>query len=326
MSTRNLTWAELRALHELYVKGETKLRILDNAFIKRLKREKKLIDFKFGNKNILVSRFGYSQFYEDNLKSEFLKFAAFLEESGLENDGRRNYDEYDITTLIFINANKDEFRSNLTTIRQFSSLVFKEKGSKYLENKLSLKRAVCQILEIDDFPDRDPKMHQWRLVTDCLQPMAVILCENMAHLKNADKARENNIELWYVGGNNTSIIEFIPAQKLTLPLYYSGDWDLAGLQIYLRVKEILSQKGVVISLLFPYDTNNSLSVRSPHHNSEWDLSKPLSGLPASHFLEREKNLIQILIQKSHWIEEESLDLITNFVFNHYQQPDSVKIK
>lgn len=316
MANRNLTWAEHRGLNELYARGQTKLSLLGNGYIRNLKIEKKLIDYKFGNRNYLVPRNGFKSFYEQNLKDVYLKFAEFLKEHGLDNDGRRNYDEYDIRTLIFISENKNEFSQKLTTIRQFSALVFKEKGSKYLENKESVKRAVCRLLQIDHFPEEDPKDNQWRLVVDCLQPKAVILCENIAHLKNADKMRSNNIELWYVGGNNVGIIKFISPEKLNLPLYYSCDWDLAGLQIYLRVKTKIEEKGAKIKLLYPHIMQTSLPVDSPYHFSKWDAAKPLSGLPETEFCEREIMLIQTLIEKKHWIEEESLDLIEIFSFTH----------
>jgi hypothetical protein len=181
---------------------------------------------------------------------------------------------------------------------------------------VSVKKAVCKLLQIDRFPEEDPKDNQWRLVVDCLQPKAVILCENIAHLKNADKIRSNNIELWYVGGNNVGIIKYISSEKLKLPLYYSCDWDLAGLQIYARVRNLIKQKNATIKLLFPYTMETALPVDSPHHFSEWDTSKLLSGLSETEFCEREIMLIKTLIDKKHWIEEESLDLIETFSFNH----------
>jgi hypothetical protein len=317
MANRNLTWSEHKGLNELYTRGETKLKLLSSGYIRKLKTEKKLIDSRFGNKNYLIPRNSFKSFYEENIKEAYLQFSEFLKENGLEDDGRRNYDEYDIRTLIFIKANNEEFSQKLTTIRQFSSLVFKEKGSKYLENKDSVKKAVCKILQIDRFPEEDAKDNQWRLVVDSVHPKAVILCENIAHLKNADKMRNNNIELWYVGGNNVGIIKFISHEKLQLPMYYSCDWDFAGIQIYLRVKKVLKEKNAEIKLLFPYTIETFLSVHSPYHFSEWDLSKPLSGLPETEFCEREITLIKALIEKKHWIEEESLDLVSNFEFNHH---------
>jgi hypothetical protein len=196
MANRNLTWSEYRGSNELYTRGETRLRLLNNAYIRKLKSERRLIDYKFGSKDCLVPRNSFKDFYEDNLKESYLQFSKFLKENDLEDDGRRNYDEYDIRTLIFIKENKKEFSQKLTTIRQFSALVFKEKGSKYLENKVSVKKAVYKLLQIERFPEEDTKDNQWRLVVDCLEPKAVILCENIAHLKNADKIRRNSIELW----------------------------------------------------------------------------------------------------------------------------------
>ncbi|RYE54481.1 MAG: hypothetical protein EOP48_12235 [Sphingobacteriales bacterium] len=246
----------------------------------------------------------------------YIKYSEFFSRNEIESDGRRSYDEYDLNTLLFIERNREELAKGLTTMRQFSAVIFKGKGSKYLEEKHSLRKAVCKLLRIVDFPDQDPKTHQWRLVVDCVNPQAIVLCENIAYLKNPERARDNYIELWYVGGNNIGILKHIPTQKLNLPLYYSCDWDFAGLQIYARVKQMLAENGVLISLFFPHNTSDSLHVDSPFHKSKWDKSGLLSGLPVQHFSIREKELIAELIRKDHWIEEEGLDLVSNFLFNH----------
>ncbi|WP_165871458.1 hypothetical protein [Flaviaesturariibacter flavus] len=316
MGSRNLSWSELRGLHELFVAGETRLAILNSAYVKRLKTDRRLIDYKFGNRGVFVAKRGYSEFYEEVLMDDFIRYSDFFSRNGIENDGRRNYDEYDLNTLLFIERNQSELANSLTTIRQFSAIVFKGKGSKYLQEKRSLKKAVCKILGIEEFPDKDPKTHQWRLVVDCLNPEAVVLCENIAYLKSPDSARANNIEPWYVGGNNIAILEHIPPSKLALPLYYSCDWDLAGLQIYVRIKRLLREKGISIGLFFPYETSNRLSVNSPFHRSKWNSSIDFSGLPEDCFTARERSLIGELIRQGRWIEEEGLDLISNFVFNH----------
>ncbi|MFX7586113.1 hypothetical protein ABTK07_19425, partial [Acinetobacter baumannii] len=83
-------------------------------------------------------------------------------------------------------------------------------------------------------------------------PTVLVLCENLAHLKNGWKAREHNIELWYVGGNNIGIIDHIGAEKLTRPIYYSCDWDFHGLSIYSRIKQKMKVKGIDINVLLPY--------------------------------------------------------------------------
>lgn len=315
MSNRNLKWPHLKALNELYLTGQTRLIILSNAYIRTLKEDKRIIRFKFGNHNIIEALPAYKKYYEENLKSAFEKYNLFFKQNDISDDGRSKYDEYDLNTLFFIVHHKAEFKNKLTTIRQFSAAVFKEKGSKYLENRPGLKNVVCKLLEVADFPDKDPKNNQWRLVVDCINPSVVILCENIAHLKQGDVAIKNNIELWFVGGNNTGIINNIADEKLANPLYYSCDWDCEGLKIYTRVKEILARKGFDINILLPYDINSSLPVNSPHHYSEWEYSKPFSGLNIAHFKNDEIELITLLMKKKHWIEEESIDLVQNLVFN-----------
>ena len=69
-----------------------------------------------------------------------------------------------------------------------------------------------------------------------------LLCENLNFLKTPRIARDNHIELWYVGGNNISNIDYIPDHKLTLPLYYSCDWDYDGLKIYERLQDRFARK------------------------------------------------------------------------------------
>lgn len=310
---RALTWRHLKALNQLYVDKRTDAKITDNGYIANvLITQKRLLKFKSGNNKILEATPKYFAFYEENFKQDFEQYAQFLQTANLEDDARRKYSEDDIKTLMLISDYKEELCKTLTTIRTFSSEVFKNNGSKYLENKPGLKNAVCKILGIDDFPDKDPKSHQWRLVVDCLNPVAVILCENLAHLKNPSKAREANLELWYVGGNNIGIIDFIDPDRLYLPVYYCCDWDFDGLSIFSRIKEKMKSKNHDLNLLIPNTYEVSLPIDAPHHNSRWDFNKRLSGLKQEHFSDDAIKLIERLIQDSKWIEEESMDLIGMF--------------
>ncbi|ODS77059.1 MAG: hypothetical protein ABS46_18555 [Cytophagaceae bacterium SCN 52-12] len=311
MSNRKLTWRHLKALHQLYIDKRTEAKITDNAYIKNvLIGQKKLIKYKSGNVKILEANTGFTAFYEQHFGTDYLRYETFLREQNLETDARRRYTEDDIQTLMFIAGQKEELVQNLSTIRTFSSEIFKGQGSKYLENKQGLKDAVCKILGIADFPEKDPKNLQWRFVVDCLNPRAVVLCENIAHLKNPWKAREQNIELWYVGGNNIGIIDYISPEKLSKPLYYSCDWDYHGLSIYSRIKEKLRLKSFDIGLLLPDTYETALPVNSPYHKSEWNFNEELSGLNRTHFSKEALQLINKLINENKWIEEESLDLIT----------------
>lgn len=93
------------------------------------------------------------------------------------------------------------------------------------------------------------------------------------------------------------------------PMYYSCDWDLAGLQIYSRIKAKLKNRNKDISLLYPNEPHKKISTYIDYHYSHWDLSKILSGLSLENFSKKEIILINDLIQNEMWIEEESFDLI-----------------
>ncbi|RFM35034.1 toprim domain-containing protein [Chitinophaga silvisoli] len=313
---RELQWRHFKALNQLYINQYTNAKITDNGYIANvLITQKKLLKFKSGNNKIIEATPKYLSFYDQNFKQDFEQYTRFLQAMDLEDDARRKYTEYDIQTLMFISEYKDELLKNLTTIRIFSSEVFKTHGSKYLENKPGLKSAVCKILGIDDFPDKDPKNHQWRLVIDSPAPTAIILCENIAHLKSPWKIRETGLELWYVGGNNIGIIDFISPDKLKFPIYYSCDWDFHGLSIYSRIKYKMKQKSVEINLLYPYVLDLAIPVNSDHHNSNWNFNIPLSGLNQADYKEREAKLINQLIKENKWIEEESMDILELFKYN-----------
>ncbi|WP_298740155.1 hypothetical protein [uncultured Chitinophaga sp.] len=317
---RALTWRHLKALNQLYVDKRTDAKITDNGYITNvLMMQKRFLKFKSGNNKILEAAPKYFTFYGENFKQDFEQYAQFLQTANLEDDARRRYTEEDIRTLMFIAEQKEELVKNLTTIRTFSVNIFKGMGSKYLENKPGLKSAVCKILGIIDFPEKDPKNLQWRFVADCISPKAIVLCENLDRLKNPWKAREANLELWYVGGNNIGIIEFIDPDKLVLPTYYCCDWDFDGLSIYSRIKHKIKSKGHELNLLIPDAYDVSLPIDSPHHNSRWNFNTALSGLKHEDFSVEAIDLIKRLIQDDKWIEEESLDLI-QLLQHSYQVP------
>ena len=310
MKNRALTWPYLKALNQLYVSGRTEAKIMTNGYIANVvMKQKKLIKYKSGNIKILEAASAFSTFYEQNFKTDYQLYENFLFEQELESDARRRYTEQDIKTLMFIAEQKDILIKNLSSIKTFSNIVFDGYGSKYLENKPGLKDAVCKILGIDDFPEKDPKNLQWRFIVDCINPKIIVLCENLGHLKNAWKARENRVELWYVGGNNIAMLDHIEPEKLSLPIYYSCDWDFHGLSIFSRIKEKLRSKPCLIKILHPYTLDKALPIDSPHHKSKWNFNKTLSGLKEIDFTDNDIITIKHLIKHDIWIEEESIDLI-----------------
>jgi len=309
MKHKNLKWSHVKALHELYENGSTRAQILESPFVKNLKEEKRLIGFKMGSSRVLVAKPGYNAYYKQSLCNSYLRYYEFLTNYQFGLDGRQQFDEFDLDAFIFIANNKEELRNGLTTIRHFSSFIFKEKGSKFLEKHPGICKIIFHLLDVECFPDQDPKNNQWRFVIDHPTPQLIVLCENLANLKRPWVAHEHQLELWYVGGNNITILEQIGSDKLSLPIVYCCDWDLAGLKIYCRVKQIFSGKKKSISLLLPSDVRNAIPIDSPDHYSFWDPSLPLSGLDVDLFNKVEQSFITQLILKNKWIEEESQDLL-----------------
>lgn len=306
---KDLSWKELRALNDLYVKGKTLAKVQESDYFKYLIEDKEIIERKVGNSKVLLATDSFYTFYETKLKDNFNHYMTFLEQENLETDARKNYTEEDIKSIMFVNRNRAQIIPNLTTINKFSGEFFEGKGAKYLASKQSVLKAILKILDISDFPASDPKEHQWRFVVDCPNPKLIVLCENLNFLKLPWLAEKYSIKLWYVGGNNIAIIDQIDQAEFNRPFYYSADWDLAGLTIYSRIKKKLDTRDKGIKLLFPNDPNNRLPVNSPKHKSKWDFTKEISGLMAANFNAQEISLIKDLINNNQWIEEESNDLI-----------------
>jgi hypothetical protein len=309
-----INWPQLNALNEIYETGRTKVMLFSNSYIRRLRQDKRLLRYKNGNQGIIEASGNFKEFYQANFLKSYTKYIEFFKQTEIEHDGRRSYSMYDLETLMYIHDKKQILSENLTTQRSFSAQLFK--GSKYLENNTSVLKAVYKILNIKAFPKSDPKVQKWRLVIDCTNPRAIILCENLAALKYPDIAIALSIELWYVGGNNTTILENIASEKINLPFYYMCDWDYDGLRIFGNVKRIIAKKGKLTKLLMPFDQSKRLPVDSPYHSSEWKVISPLSGLSQMDFTEDQCVLIAELNASNQWIEEESQDFEQLLIFNN----------
>lgn len=303
---KNITWKELKALDDLFHLKKTKASIQEHPYIKYLMEDKCILDRKSGNNKIIISTEDFEKFYEETFKLPYDEAKSFLIENGIESNAKKSFTLEDVKTLMLIAENKPELKNNPTNIEDFSNEFFDT--SKYLKNKKSLRNAVFKILDITEFP-MDTKENQWRIVVDYPNPKAIVLCENRSFLKQPWIAKNAEIKLWHVGGNNIKIIDDIDEIELSKPIYYSCDWDLAGLQIYLRIKAKLRNRNKDIMLLYPNEPHKKISIYIDYHYSHWDLSKKLSGLPLDLFSKRELVLINDLIQSEKWIEEESFDLI-----------------
>lgn len=317
MLDRKLKWSHLKGLYELYERGQTSARIQDNAFIKYLKNSRRLIGCKLGSQSVLVANTGYKEYYRENLFEAFNKYSTFLESNNISLDGRQQFDEYDLEAFSFIVERREEILSSVPSIRQFSSMVFRKKGSKYLDTHPGIASIVLRLLRLEEFPGRDPKENQWRFVVDHPAPEIIVLCENIANLKRPWIARANNIELWYVGGNNTAILEHISEDKLKLPLVYCCDWDQHGIDIYHRIYKIFSDKNKEVMILTPYSQTSALPEDSPNHNSRWKENDIISRWPTHPFNSDQVVLLSKLFSLKQWIEEESQDLLELLYFNGY---------
>jgi hypothetical protein len=289
---------------------------MENAYIKNIIcNRKRLLDFKPGNNNIIIIKDGYKAFFEKELLPQYNYYTRFFNESGLEASGLKQYDNYDLETLMFIFNNHEQLRENLTTVRLFSSSIFSQKDSKYLESRNGLLKDVLFLLKVEGFPANSAKENQWRFVVDCPNPQYILLCENIDYLKAWWEFYTNNIELWYAGGNNTPVIERISQRHLDLPLFYVGDWDYHGLDIYCRIQRIFKEKGKIVQLIFP-DPKTTIykAIKSGKHKSKWK-PQDFSGLDRSLFITDQINLIDKLITTNQWIEEQTIWPIPQIISN-----------
>jgi len=306
---KDIEWRYLKGLNELYITGKTRLKILNNNFIKQvLLEQKRLVRYKTGNHNIIEAALRFNSFYEEHFKETFEYYNNFFEKSGIDNNAHKRYDKSDLESLVFIFNNKEKLKETLTTEYTFSTRVFERKGAKYLSNKPGLKKDVLKLLDIVEFPEKDPKNNLWRIVVDCINPKVIVICENIACLKVPIEYKKRGIELWYVGGNNTKPLLDLPLEKLRHPVFYFCDWDHYGLLIFSRIKKIFNTKGIDIELLEPKDLSSTLPVDSPHHNSKWQ-KEEFSKLNKDDFTESQIEIINRLILDDEWVEEESMDLI-----------------
>jgi hypothetical protein len=303
---KKITWKELKALDDIYHFKKTKAIIQEHPYISYLINDKGILDLKRDNIKVVISTERFEEFYEEEFKMQYDEAKNFLENNGIQANAKKNFTLEEVKTLMLIEENKAELKSKPTNIEDFSNEFFDT--SKYLKNKTGLRNAVFKILDITQFP-LDRKENQWRIVVDRQNPDAVVLCENKSFLKQTWIAKNTNVKLWHVGGNNIKILDDIDEIELDKPFYYCCDWDLAGLEIYERIKKKLKLRNKDIILLYPNEPHKKISTYIEYHASHWNLNKVLSGLQIGNFNKKELLLIQDLIKNELWIEEESFDLI-----------------
>ncbi len=301
MMNKQLKWRHLKALHQIYERGYTKNKIKEHPYINYLLRNN-FIKPRLGKLGILEQDFRFKEEYEKEHLTNFINYQKFLSENDVLLN-QSNYSEKDIQVLILIKEQSEQILQDKYSRKKFSAFFFKDEGAKHLDYNLGLESAVLSILGINEFAGKDPKDQQYKLVVNCPNPEKIVLCENIDFLLLPWVARENNIELWYAGGNNIAKLDHLP--EINFPIYYSCDWDYDGLKIYERIKSKIPQ----IQLLFPSALDIRKPVNSPNHKSKWKYDMPFSGLESTAYSDSAKALIHQLIQKKEWIEEENNDLI-----------------
>lgn len=303
---KNVTWRELKALDDIYHLKKTRANIKEHPYINYLINDCCILDLKATDNRIIITTDAFEEFYEKEFKIAYDEAKHFLLENGIEVTARKSFTLEDIKVLMLIAENRAELKSNPTNIEDFSSEFFD--SSKYLKNKSSIRNAVFKILDIQEFA-LDKKENNWRLVIDHPNPRAIIICENKSFMKQPWIVKRAEVKLWHFGGNNIGMVEDIDDKELSRPIFYSCDWDLHGMLIYLRIKERLRKKGGELRLLYPNLPHKKISTYIDFHNSHWDLSKKFSGLPVQFFNPDELKLLSELIQEEKWIEEESFNLL-----------------
>lgn len=313
MMNKQLTWPEFKALYQLYHERKTGLKVLERPYFKYLMREG-YIRKKVGSTKIIEP---YSKFDDEykrqNIEELYHKYYSFLSENEILTY-RTPFSEFEIKCLMNIKQCENviienrqtllsEMRSKIEAGKDGRKGISKSffKAAKYIEKGSALEDAVLKIIGIDNFPEKEG---QWIYRVPCKNPICIILCENRYFL-TLDIAQKRNVELWHVGGNNTLPIDNLP--KIEYPLYYLCDWDLMGLQIYERIYrriESIEDKASSLQLLTPNGKSEGIKDTEDFHRSKWDKDAALSSLTTERYSSEQLELIQKLIQKDEWIEEE----------------------
>lgn len=313
-----MNWTVLKALHQIYETGQTSVRqtVISDPDIRfmidstgELMTTRKIL-FDPDHRSLASSfRMTYEQRHLDRYRS----YLQFLQENGF-NKPQTRWSEEEVRVLMQIkqgmdDGNLNDLRQQIIacneTVRGVSLMFFKH--DKYLDNRESLVHALKQILDVSEFADDRDRQYIYKL--QCRNPKLIVVCENIYFLTMPTLPRKHSIELWYVGGSNTAMLEF--ADSRGLPIYYSCDWDQDGLEIYSRVKRWIPD----IKLLLPI--GQPRSIKNTEHKSHWtsNSAKRISNLEESLFTETEREFIETLVRDDCWVVEESNKLIEMLAIN-----------
>lgn len=301
-----MNWIEIKALNKLYNTGKVKInQTLAKSPV--FKNHKDALEIERGRKNFTRNDI-FLDVYEKRYLKDFERYSAFLEEEKLLKPQLR-FNKKDIDLLMEFKQGitdgsllerRNELEEAQESVRGFSHMFFK--NDKYLDGKNLLIDAINKIFNIKLV---DNKSQQYLYVLQCEKPKLIILCENGNFLNRDKIPRANGYELWYAGGRNIPKLEYTHQIRKGLPIYYSGDWDKDGLEIF----ELAKQKIPDLELLLPNGVSKSIS--GTDHKSQWKYAENLerlSGLNPKLYTKEETALIIELIKKNHWITEEGNSL------------------
>lgn len=306
---KHLTWRMLKAFYELYHTGRTKARIAGHPYVKHL-LYLRYLEYKRGVKDVLLASARFRLEYEkEQWEVLYQKYAAFLGQYDLLSP-YKDFTEFDLNHLMNMAQSSrvlEEFRENIRAGRENRKGVsnFFFKATKHIEKGTVLEEAVLRILGIEHFPESE---QQGFYRVPCVSPRCIILCEN-GYFLTLDIARERDVELWYVGGNNIRPLEHL--DKIDYPIYYLCDWDQHGLEIYERLYRIIegvANKCSSLTLLTPNGKREKLKDTEEHHSSVWKAGVCFAGLTPERYSPQQRALIADLIAQEEWIEEEGNDL------------------
>lgn len=346
---KKLNWQHIKALYKLYQgkqinKGvaDNRNSILNHDYFRYLYRNG-IIKDKIGNDKVYVKEV-IGDKYDGHYEKEFVNeenvflydiYLEFLQELNI-NINTSRIDEADIIKLIEIkafwnNTDLDNLRNQIIEAKeneQGVSLMF-FKSSKYMSKKVSLTNAVEKLIGID-LSQENNQQYLKPFHCEHKKPKITILCENFYFLKFPYYIENYQIELLYVGGYNVDKLKNLIDVKY--PIYYMGDWDYDGLVIYEKAKRIIDnlennkhKLKLITPVLKPKFYPAKLSETEDYHKSNWkNKEKFICGLTKDFYSTEQQILIQDLVEKEEWIEEEGndLDQIIKIKFNEIKDLNS----
>ncbi|MFV0594020.1 MAG: hypothetical protein ACK5M7_21795 [Draconibacterium sp.] len=311
---KQLNWRVIKALHQLYHLRQTRAKIQEHPYIDHLfSYPGKCLEYaqKGAKKVIIPTKKFDAEYTKQGIESLYHNYEQFLSENELLKI-QSNYSEFEIRALMLMKNSESILNELKTKIEQgeesrkgVSNLFFK--SSKYIKKGSALESAILKVIGVKEFTQSE---NQGFYHVPCLNPKFIIVCENMYFL-TLSIARQNNVELWCAGGNNTKPFKNI--SKIDHPIYYLCDWDYDGLKIYESIASIIGSilnKKTELQLITPNGKTESIISTSDYHSSLWQNHLTLSGLNPSMYSDEQKGLIKGLIESNEWIEEEGNNIQT----------------